>query len=117
MKMKDGVHSGRHKTWSESFCPGNGTRYDLLLVELDQFYVLCWLNKDGANSGKTMKLTKGTNFLHHSYMQEKLNVRSDADIAAVLVWVNRITDGKLDIEVPHGFDGQSGLRLNLTLVH
>lgn len=101
----------------DSFCPGNSTKYELLLVEQQHSYLLCWINKNGPSSGSTMLINKGSNVLHYLYLQEKLQTQNNADAAAILVWVHAALKGKLNVHLPEGFDKRTGLATRLTLVH
>lgn len=111
------MFSNTTMTVRDTHCPGNGTKYELMLVDVQHSWVLCWLNKWAPSSGGTMMVSKGSNLLHYSYLQEKLHTRSNADSAAILAWVHKVTDGKIDVCVPEGFDKQSGLMIRLKLVH
>ena len=111
------MFSTKKLTVRDTHCPGNGTKYELMLVDMTHSWLLCWLNKWGPSSGCTMIVSKGSNLLHYSYLQEKLNTRNNPDSAAILAWVHKVTDGNIDVCVPEGFDIQSGLEIRLRLVH
>jgi hypothetical protein len=70
----------------EPYEPGNGTRYDLFLVRPSEgMLVFGYLNAPGG--GRSMLINPDT-MLHFSYLSEKLNVRSMADLAPLLRWLH-----------------------------
>ena len=91
---------------TETFCPGNGTRYELSLLfnHESKTYLFCWVNAPGH--GRAMVL-QSDGLLHYSYLGEKLNHRGDADLAALLVWIRKVTERQCGF--PPDFDIRTGL--------
>jgi hypothetical protein len=70
----------------EPYEPGNGTRYDLFLVRPSEGNIVFgYLNAPGG--GRSMLINPDT-IVHVSYLSEKLNVRSMADLAPLLRWLH-----------------------------
>ncbi len=61
------------------WCPGNGTRYDLIYDQVGNKTMITWMLR-GGSGGTTMLFS---HFLHHSYVQEKLQV-GVADAVGIL---------------------------------
>jgi hypothetical protein len=99
---------------TESYCPGNGTRYDLSLVfnHKTRTYLFCWVNAPGC--GRSMVL-QADGFLHYRYVGEKLNYRNDADLAALMVWIRSVTERECGF--PPDFDSTTGLYSPNPIVH
>ena len=66
------------------WCPGNGTRYDLVYNHVGEKTMITWLNR-GGSGGTTMLFS---HFLHHSYIQEKMKVNV-ADAVGILKFLER----------------------------
>ena len=99
---------------AESYCPGNGTRYDLSLIfnHDTRTYLFCWVN--APRHGRSMVL-QADGFLHYSYLGEKLNHRNDADLAALMVWIRGVTERECGF--PPNFDDKTGLYSPNPTVH
>ena len=99
---------------SESFQPGNGTKYDLCMIynHESRSYVFCWLNAPSCGRATVLR---PDGILHHTYLKEKLSHSNHADIAALLLWIERVT-GR-EIIMPDGFDRGTGLYIVEPLVH
>ena len=68
------------------YCPGNGTRYDLLFgLTGDKNMLLVWLYNEGAG-GFAFQCSAERNgtLLHYNYLSEKMGIKNLADIAALL---------------------------------
>ena len=84
---------------SQTYCPGNGSRYELLYDTLDSgASVLCYM-RTGAG-GICFKFHSDT-FIHYSYFMEKTNL-SVADAAALLAFTR--DNMAADVGLPPGFD-------------
>ena len=64
--------------------PGNGTRYDLLLVKGERNYVFAWLN--APSHGRVMYINPGA-VVHWTYMAEKFAYDNKADLRPLLEWL------------------------------
>jgi len=84
--------------------PGNGTRYDLLFGRADEHLLLVWLHRGG--SGGSALHWSGNNFLHWTYLAEKLNA-GRADIAALLSFLSQFG---IDVGLPENFENTGGDR-------
>ena len=72
--------------WIDRLEPGNGTLYEVGLVgtqENDRL-VLVWLN--AYPCGKSFAFDVD-NFLHFTYLMEKLDIRSESDATALLAYL------------------------------
>jgi hypothetical protein len=71
------------------YCPGNGTRYDLLFgLTGGGDLLLVWLYNEGAGGFAFHRSAKNNDtLLHHSYLSEKMGVKNLADIAALLAFL------------------------------
>ena len=97
------------------YCPGNGTRYLLVITEVepdpDAGYgadqdpvLLAWTNCHGGGKAFTFD---STGFVMWTYLAEKMDVESLEDVAALLVFMKEHTG--VGIGLPDGF-GANGLR-------
>lgn len=74
--------------------PGNATRYELLLVpDRGTLFTFAWLNAPGHGRACTLNQN---GYLTLGYLSEKLGYDNDADLWALLGWLNA-----------NGFDGQT----------
>ena len=91
------------------YSPGNGTLYKLALETLhDGEYkknLLIWLNPSDRLGGICVDLQDST-YLDYDTLQRQMDVHSQADVAAILVWLK--TQGEFSIRLPPGF-GADGL--------
>ena len=88
---------------SFTFQPGNGTRYDLVVIdwpEKDQF-TISWLNARRAGGTATFN-TYG--YLSYDYFQEKMRMDSPADTAALLSFVSE-RYGR-EVTMPDGYTAE-----------
>ena len=83
------------------FCPGNGSRYDIVYGKVqDGGYLLVWLRRGG--SGGCAFRFDGDGYVHSSYLAEKLGLESwMADVYALCAFLN--TQGHT-AEVAGNFD-------------
>jgi hypothetical protein len=72
----------------ETWEPGNGTRYEVMLVEEANTYVFVWLN--APKYGRALRIGKDT-FLHVSYFGDKLGYYNEADLFALMRWMDTKT--------------------------
>jgi len=71
---------------SAAWEPGNGTRYELLLVNgAGVNRVFAWLNAPGG--GRCMYISP-YGVIHSGYLMEKMGTRSIRDAAALLRWLH-----------------------------
>jgi hypothetical protein len=79
------------------FQPGNGTRYEVVLVPDENSFLFGWVNGSGtiAEFGNTGLMTSG-------YFMDKLKLHNRADAAALMTLVNELTGRP--VELPFGFD-------------
>jgi len=61
------------------WCPGNGTRYDLIYGHVGTKCMITWMHK-GGSGGTAMLFSQ---FLHYTYVQEKMQINI-ADAAGIL---------------------------------
>lgn len=62
--------------------PGNGTRYDLVCAQVGNRTLITWLNK-GGSGGTSMLFSE---FLHYSYMVEKMGI-GIADAIGIMMFL------------------------------
>ena len=102
----------------DGYCPGNGTRYELMLVTFEErpgrlATVFTWLNN--PYGGRTMRLPTHGVPLPMDYVETKLGgCGSDADYAAIMVWVRE--NAKVPVCIPNQYSSDTGLRNRLHLV-
>lgn len=84
--------------------PGNGTNYDINVVQHDDKVLLCWMLY-GGSGGVCMKFSVG-GLLHWSYMSEKLGIKNRADLAGIMGLVHKL--GLAEVGMPEGY-GLDGL--------
>jgi len=102
----------------EAYCPGNGTRYELMLVTFEdgrgqEVTVFTWLNN--PYGGRTMRLPRVGRTVTINYITEKLGgCGSEADFAAIMVWLRDNTE--VEVHIPRNYDVGTGLPHRLTLV-
>ena len=70
------------------WCPGNGTRYEVMLVEEEETYVFVWLN--APQHGRALRIGKHT-FLHVAYFGDKLGYHNETDLFALMRWMDTKT--------------------------
>ena len=97
------AREGERPTINDVLEPGNGSRYELLLVR-DVYAgggehrdVLVWLN----GGGKSVVL-EAEGWLDAGYLAEKLRMQPNGDVAAILGWLKR--NNGCRVELPTGFD-------------
>jgi hypothetical protein len=73
------------KVIHEEWCPGNGTKYELMLVTTESHTVVVWVNR---GMGGLATKVNATSLLHYTYFAEKLGHNVDADIGAILAWLS-----------------------------
>jgi len=61
------------------WCPGNGTRYDILFGQVTpNWYLICWMRL-GGSGGVAFRFEHGSH-VHFSYIMEKMKINAaDAD--------------------------------------
>jgi hypothetical protein len=104
-----------HATYiTESFCPGNGTQYDLSLIynQETKKYLFSWTN--APNHGRSIVL-QPDGYLHYTYLGSKLNHDNHADLSAMLVWIRNVTERECGF--PPDFDEKTGLYNPALLIH
>jgi hypothetical protein len=91
------------------YSPGNGTLYKLTLETLyDGKYkknLLIWLNPSDRLGGICIDLQDSTH-LDWDTLQRQMDIHSQADVAAILVWLEK--QGAFSVRLPPGF-GADGL--------
>lgn len=84
------------------YCPGNGTRYDLIYGHTDSGdFVLVWLHKSGTGGSAFVFDPGDFPFLHWTYFMEKTGLHK-ADAAALLSFLSEHTG--VEVGMPEGFD-------------
>lgn len=85
------------------WCPGNGTRYELFITRPatgDAMFV--WLNAS-PGPGRAMAVHPDGE-IDAPYLMEKLAIHSEADAAALLLWLRRVG---FTVYLPAGYDPQT----------
>ena len=72
----------------EAWCPGNGTRYEVMMVEEEETYEFVWLN--APQHGRAMRIAKES-FVHVSYIGSKLGHYNETDLFALMRWMDTKT--------------------------
>ena len=95
-------------TWE----PGNGSRYDLVYGPLPgtNKFLLSWLLRGG--SGGTCIVWNGADFLHHGYLEEKMDIVV-SDAHAILLFIH--SKGH-DVGFPEGKEFERSQPAKLRLV-
>jgi hypothetical protein len=102
----------------DAYCPGNGTRYELMLVTFkddrkQQVTVFTWLNS--PYGGRTMRLPGAGRTVTLNYITEKMGgCGSEADFATIMVWLRKNSGVK--VHIPRNYDMETGLPHRLKLV-
>jgi len=102
----------------DAYCPGNGTRYELMLTTFEEergreVTVFTWLNS--PYGGRTMRLPRAGRTVTLNYVTEKMGeCGSEADFAAIMVWLKRHAD--IGVHMPRNYDMETGLPHRLKLV-
>jgi hypothetical protein len=101
----------------DAYCPGNGTRYELMLTTFEdergrEVTVFTWLNS--PYGGRTMRLPVGS-AIAIRYITEKMGeCGSEADFAAIMAWLRGRAN--MDVIMPRNYDMETGLPHRLKLV-
>lgn len=109
---------GEQKVFMEAYCPGNGTRYELMLVTFEdrrgeEVTVFTWLNN--PYGGRTMRLPRAGRTVTLNYVTEKMGgCGTEADFAAIMVWLREHTE--VGVDMPRNYDVETGLPHRLRLV-
>ena len=102
----------------DAYCPGNGTRYELMLTTFNnergtEATVFTWLNS--AYGGRTMRLPRAGRTVTLGYVTEKMGeCGSEADFAAIMVWLKQHAD--IGVDMPRNYDMKTGMPHRLMLV-
>jgi hypothetical protein len=112
------VYMSEQSVLMEAYCPGNGTRYELMLVSFEDKHgqgvtVFTWLNS--PYGGRTMRLPRAGRTVTLNYITEKMSgCGSDADFAAIMVWLRK--NSGVGVHIPRNYDMETGLPHRLKLV-
>lgn len=68
-----------------AWCPGNGTRYDLVHTPVGNHTMITWLRMGGSGGISLMF----SDFLHYTYLEEKMGVNT-ADAVGILMFLERM---------------------------
>ena len=91
------------QTVTDVWCPGNGTRYELVITRPalgDATFV--WTNATGH--GRAMAVHPDGGEIDAPYLMEKLAINSEADAAALLLWLRKVG---YRVFMPRGYDEQT----------
>ena len=83
--------------------PGNGTNYDINVVERDGKALLCWM-LEGGSGGVCMQFGLGS-VLPWNYMAEKMRSDSWTDLAGILSLVHELKLAEVGMPKGYGLDG------------
>ena len=81
------------------FQPGNGTKYELVLVPLDHEFMVSWVPSDRA--GRACAVFGRDSLLHWRYAMEKLQIKG-ADLNAVMAVLHEVMG--VEVALEPGYD-------------
>ena len=96
----DHAEIGQMQVCTDSWCPGNATRYELTLIRGPGIF--CWTNAPGGG-GRAITLAPPDDIeIDATYLGEKFRCDRTADMAALLAWLGR---RGYAVAMPSGYNG------------